>query len=212
MGSCPGCPEGGGKGWRGGGEGCTLYFLTCLSRERVEDPCIYWTNLGPWSLLDDFSGPWTPLVLFLPLVVVLVAAIGKDQSTNRHPRAIQLQFFWEDGQFIFQPKFGSSLSLKSDALYHCIPSPLWLLCSQEEKINHPTSLTPPPPPIGAPSAINLLPGTPTPPLWGAHSIQSSNMPCTHHHNCALPGSHPPPPSLCKQLQPHLFHPLPSKPA
>jgi hypothetical protein len=112
----------------------------------------------------------------LPLVVVLVAAIGKDQSTNRHPRAIQLQFFLEDGQFIFQPKFGSSLSLKSDALYHCIPSPLWLLCSQEEKRNHPTSLTPPPPLLGHPLQSIFYPARPPPPFGAPTPFSQATCP------------------------------------
>jgi hypothetical protein len=47
--------------------------------------------LGP--SLSSMISLWTldPPVLFLFLVVVLVAAIGKGQSTNRHPRAIQVE-------------------------------------------------------------------------------------------------------------------------
>ncbi len=66
---------------------CT--FSPAFPGKRVEDPCIHWTNPGPWLLPNDFSGPWSldPPVLFLLLVAVLVAVIGKGQSSNRHPRA-----------------------------------------------------------------------------------------------------------------------------
>ena len=70
------------------GKGFSLYLLTCLSRKRVEDPCIYWMNPGPWYLPNDSFWSLDPPVLLLILVAVLVAAIGKGQSTNRHPRAI----------------------------------------------------------------------------------------------------------------------------
>ncbi len=62
VGPCPGCPEEGGKGWRGlHPVPSHLPFL----EKGVWDPCIYWTLLGPWFLLDDSSGPWTPLSFFI---------------------------------------------------------------------------------------------------------------------------------------------------
>jgi hypothetical protein len=61
VGSCPGCPK---EGGRGGGvveRVAPCIFSPAFLGKRVEDPCIHWTILGPWSLLDDFSGPWTRL-------------------------------------------------------------------------------------------------------------------------------------------------------
>ena len=57
VGSCPGCPDGG-EGVEGVAP-CT--FSPAFPGKRVEDPCIDWTLPGPWFLLDDSSGPWTPL-------------------------------------------------------------------------------------------------------------------------------------------------------
>jgi hypothetical protein len=69
---------------------CT--FSPALPGKGVEDLLFTRQFLGP--ILYSMISFWTldPLALFLFLVVVLVAAIGKGQSTNRHPRAIHFLF------------------------------------------------------------------------------------------------------------------------
>ena len=91
VGSCPDCPKVGGGGGGGSvvGRAAHCTFSPARPGKRVEDPCIYWMNPGPWYRPNDSFWSLDPPVLLLILVVVLVAAIGKGQSTNRHPRAIQ---------------------------------------------------------------------------------------------------------------------------
>ena len=87
SGFLPRLPKG---GWGGGvvGRAAHCTFSPALPEKRVEDPCIYWMNPGPWYLPNDSFWSLDPPVLLLILVAVLFAAIGKGQSTNRHPRAI----------------------------------------------------------------------------------------------------------------------------
>jgi hypothetical protein len=91
VGSCPDCPKvgGGGGGDSVVGRAAHCTFSPAFPGKRVEDPCIYWMNPGPWYLPNDSFWSLGPPVILLILVAVLVAAIGKGQSTNRHPRAIQ---------------------------------------------------------------------------------------------------------------------------
>jgi hypothetical protein len=95
LGPCPGCPEGGGNGWRGlvAPSICHLPFL-----EKGWDPCILWISLGLWILLSatDTDGPWTLssfLIFFCHCHGSLL--IGRGQSQTRHPRTRQT-VFWKN--------------------------------------------------------------------------------------------------------------------
>ncbi len=64
MGPCPGCPEGGGEGWRGVVERAAhCIFSPAFPGKRVEDPCIHWTTLGPGSspMISLVPGPARPV-------------------------------------------------------------------------------------------------------------------------------------------------------
>ncbi len=114
MGFCPGCPEGGWGGGRVVGKAAHCTFSPAFPGKRVEDPCIYWTTLGPgtFPMISLVPGPACPVPAFCrcPSCCDRQGPILKS-----HPRAIQFLLLTEITHFtglrlfarftIAQPKF-----------------------------------------------------------------------------------------------------------